>query len=118
MNADPIAAARRLDLLALMDEHAASQVSPVLAALLDRAEALRARVAELEAERQESTPIPARWDRTVILPEHPNGDSDGDTIVCCIADDGRPIGLFLNDEHREALGLLLVDPDGDTEEAA
>ncbi|WP_328336830.1 hypothetical protein [Streptomyces violaceus] len=65
-------------------------------------------------------PIPARWDRTVILPEHPNGDLDGQTIVCCIADDDtkRPIGLFLDDEHREALGLLLVDPNGEDEEHA
>ena len=58
--------------------------------------------------------IPARWDRTVIHPDAPNGDIDGQTIVCCIADDGtnRPIGLFLDDEDREALGLQLVDPNG------
>jgi hypothetical protein len=49
---DPVAAGRGLDLLALMDERAASAVSPVLAAVLDEAERLRARVAELEAERQ------------------------------------------------------------------
>lgn len=48
---DPIAAGRSLDLLALMDERVASKVSPVLAAVLDEAESLRARVAELEAER-------------------------------------------------------------------
>lgn len=47
--ADPVAAGRRLDLLALMDDRAASKVSPVLAAVLDEAERLRARVAELEA---------------------------------------------------------------------
>lgn len=46
---DPVAAGRRLDLLSLMDERAASVVSPVLAAVLDEAERLRARVAELEA---------------------------------------------------------------------
>lgn len=63
----------------------------------------------------ETEPIPARWDRTVIHPHHPNGDTDGDTIVCLLADDGtrRPIGLFLDDEHRDALGLQLVDPNGD-----
>jgi hypothetical protein len=44
---DPVAAGRGLDLLALMDERAASAVSPVLAAVLDEAERLRARVAEL-----------------------------------------------------------------------
>lgn len=48
---DPVAAGRGLDLLALMDERAASVVSPVLAAVLDEAERLRTRVAELEAER-------------------------------------------------------------------
>jgi hypothetical protein len=64
---------------------------------------------------QAAEPIPARWDGTAILPEHPNGDINGQAIVCCLADDGtkRPIGLFLDDEHREALGLLLVDPGGD-----
>lgn len=50
---DPVAAGRRLDLLSLMDEHAASVVSPVLAAVLDEAERLRARVAELEAAAKE-----------------------------------------------------------------
>lgn len=49
---DPVAAGRRLDLLALMDERAASAVSPVLAGVLDEAERLRARVAELEAQRE------------------------------------------------------------------
>jgi hypothetical protein len=49
--ADPVAAGRSLDLLALMDERAASKVSPILAAVLDEAERLRARIAELEAER-------------------------------------------------------------------
>lgn len=46
---DPVAAGRRLDLLALMDDQVASKVSPVLAAVLDEAERLRARVAELDA---------------------------------------------------------------------
>ncbi|MFF9894912.1 hypothetical protein [Streptomyces longispororuber] len=48
---DAIAAGRHLDLLELMDDHAASVVSPVLAAVLDEAERLRARVAELEGQR-------------------------------------------------------------------
>jgi len=61
------------------------------------------------------TPISARWDRLVI---HPDPDSDDDTIVCCLADDGRPVALFLDDELREALGMLLVDPDGDDEPTA
>ncbi|MEU9333198.1 hypothetical protein AB0D49_08530 [Streptomyces sp. NPDC048290] len=53
---DPVAAGRGLDLLALMDERAASRVSPVLAGVLDKAEKLRVengrlrdRIAELEA---------------------------------------------------------------------
>ena len=46
---DPVARCRRLDLLELMDDRAASMVSPLLAAVLDEAERLRARVTELEA---------------------------------------------------------------------
>jgi hypothetical protein len=52
-------------------------------------------------------PLAVRWDRTVI---HPDADPTDDTIVCCIADTGQPVALFLDDEHREALGLALVDP--------
>ncbi|MGA5820883.1 hypothetical protein ACPC54_23820 [Kitasatospora sp. NPDC094028] len=52
-------------------------------------------------------PLVVRWDRTVI-PSTP-GD---DTIVCCLTGDGRPVALLLDDEHREALGLQLVDPEG------
>lgn len=59
------------------------------------------------------TPIPLRWDRLVM---HPAGEDDH-TIVACMTDDGRPAALFLDDEHREALGLQLVDPDGDGETA-
>ncbi|MFF0009527.1 hypothetical protein ACFYQT_39735 [Streptomyces tibetensis] len=78
-----------------------------------RAEAAEAELKQLKTALAE--PIPARWDGTVIHPHHPNGDLDDQTIVCCLADDGtkRPIGLFLDDEHREALGLQLVDPRGD-----
>lgn len=56
-------------------------------------------------------PLIIRWDRTVI---HPNPTKPGDeTIVCCLAEDGQPVALFLDDELREALGLQLVDPDPD-----
>jgi len=60
-------------------------------------------------------PITAHWDRLVI---HPDPDSDDDTIVCCLADTGHPVALFLDDELREALGMQLVDPDGDGETVA
>lgn len=59
------------------------------------------------------TPIPLSWDRLVM---HPAGEDDH-TIVACMTDDGRPAALFLDDEHREALGLQLVDPDGEGETA-
>lgn len=126
------AAHAREDVPALLADNARlrAQVAELLAerhttneALSDAAERMRTdrdRIANLEAAQRDGTPIPARWDRTVIHPEHPNGDNNGDTIVCCIANDGtkRPIGLFLDDEHREALGLLLVDPDGEDEGGA
>jgi hypothetical protein len=35
-----------------------------------------------------------------------------------MTDDGRPAALFLDDEYREALGLQLIDPDGDCEAEA
>jgi hypothetical protein len=66
---DPVAAGRRLDLLSLMDEHAASVVSPVLAAVLDEAERLRARVAELEARIVELGATPERPAPYVATPE-------------------------------------------------
>jgi hypothetical protein len=52
-------------------------------------------------------PLIVRWDRTVIHPEQ----AGQDTIVCCLTEDGQPVALFLDDELREALGLMLVDPD-------
>ncbi|MCX4751745.1 hypothetical protein OG455_41720 [Kitasatospora sp. NBC_01287] len=56
-------------------------------------------------------PLTVRWDRTVI---HPDPSIPGDeTIVCCLAADGRPVALFLDDELREALGMQLVDPNPD-----
>jgi hypothetical protein len=56
-------------------------------------------------------PLIVRWDRTVIHPD-PFGDDDP-TIVCCLTEDGQPVALLLDDEHREALGLALVDPNPD-----
>lgn len=56
-------------------------------------------------------PLVVRWDRTVI---HPAPTIPGDqTIVCCLTDDGHPVALLLDDELREALGLMLVDPNPD-----
>ncbi|MET9436959.1 hypothetical protein [Streptomyces sp. NPDC006551] len=51
-------------------------------------------------------PLVIRWDRTVIHPADPRDD----TIVCCLTDDGHPVALLLDDELREALGLVLADP--------
>ncbi|MCP9205553.1 hypothetical protein [Streptomyces cucumeris] len=68
---------------------------------------------EVVAEPAAPTPLPVRWDRLVIHPCDPGGE----TIVCCLAEDGRPVALQLDDEHREALGLQLLDPDGDGETA-
>lgn len=59
-------------------------------------------------------PTVVHWDRTVI---HPEADPTDDTIVCCLTDDGAPVALLLDDEHREALGLILVDPTGENEVA-
>jgi hypothetical protein len=57
----------------------------------------------------DTTPLAIHWDRTVI---HPDADPTDNTIVCCLVTDTRqPVALLLNDEHREALGLLLVEPD-------
>ncbi|MEE4598278.1 hypothetical protein V2J94_41655 [Streptomyces sp. DSM 41524] len=55
------------------------------------------------------TPLPVRWDRTILQPDE-QGD---DTIVCCLAEDGRPVALVLDDEHRQALGEELLTPLGD-----
>lgn len=57
------------------------------------------------------TPLTVRWDREVIW-----DDQRGPTIVCCLADDGRPVALFLDDELREALGAALIDPPWDDED--
>jgi len=70
------------------------------------------RVADGPDAATDTTPIVLRWDRLVM---HPNDDADDQTIVACMTDDGRPAALFLDDEYREALGLQLVDPDGEAE---
>lgn len=56
-----------------------------------------------------AAPLVVRWDRTVIQPD----SATGETTVCCVAADGRPVALCLDDELREALGLLLVSPDAE-----
>ena len=67
-----------------------------------------------ESTQPDPTPLVVRWDRTVI---HPDADPTEPTIVCCLAaDTGQPVALFLDDEHREALGLTLVDPNGDDDQ--
>lgn len=64
--------------------------------------------------RSDLTPIPLHWDRLVMPP---TGEDD-QTIVCCMADDGRPAALFLDPEQRARLGQELVAPDGDAEVGA
>lgn len=60
-----------------------------------------------------SEPLRVRWDRTVI----PSTGIGDDTIVACLDQHGHPVALFLDDEHREALGLALIDPDGEMDQA-
>lgn len=62
----------------------------------------------------DTTPLVLRWDRLVM---HSNGSEDDSTIVACTTEHGRPAALFLDDEHREALGMQLVDPTGEGEAA-
>lgn len=57
----------------------------------------------------DADPIVVLWDRIVIHPADPAEP----IIVCCRTDDGAPVALFLTPEHREALGLQLVDPEGE-----
>ncbi|WP_431870855.1 hypothetical protein [Nocardiopsis eucommiae] len=52
------------------------------------------------------SPEIARWDREVIR------EPDGTVFVCCVGEGGHPIALELGPECPEALGLLLIDPDG------
>jgi hypothetical protein len=56
-------------------------------------------------------PLIVRWDRTVI---HPDPTIPGDqTIVCCIAEGGQPVALFLDEQQRDDLRRQLAD-DGQT----
>lgn len=48
-----------------------------------------------------------RWDREVIR------EADGTVFVCCVGPGGTPFALELGPEYVEALGLMLVDPDGE-----
>ncbi|WP_406530722.1 hypothetical protein [Streptomyces sp. I8-5] len=59
------------------------------------------------------TPLEVSWDRLVCHPAEPGGD----TVVCCKTATGHPVALVLDDDLREALGLLLVDPDPDPDDA-
>jgi hypothetical protein len=74
-------------------------------ALLGEVERMRSRIAELEAR-----PATVTWDGAAS-----RDDADGEVLVCCRTGDGRPVALLLDAEHAEALGLLLVDPEGDAE---
>lgn len=66
---------------------------------------------ETEARLPDGDPLVVRWDRDVT---HPDPSIPGDeTLVCCLTEDGRPVALFLDDEYREALGGMLVDPNPD-----
>ncbi|AVH59988.1 MULTISPECIES: hypothetical protein [Streptomyces] len=76
---------------------------------IPRAERLiSAHQAEAAPPADDTIPLTVHWDRIVMHP----GETDDDTIVGCLTEDGRPAALVLDDEHREALGLMLVDPDG------
>ncbi|MER8158113.1 hypothetical protein [Streptomyces sp. NPDC094472] len=57
----------------------------------------------------DTTPLVVHWDRLVMPP---TGEDDH-TVIACTADDGRPVALFLTDEHRQALGEELLTPLGD-----
>lgn len=96
-------------LLARLEQ--ATRAFETLAEKHDKAKAerdeARAKVAEFTTD---TTPITLHWDRLVM---HPKGSDDDQTIVACTTEDGRPAALFLDDEHREALGLQLVEPDPD-----
>ncbi|MFD4397225.1 hypothetical protein [Kitasatospora sp. NPDC058478] len=51
-------------------------------------------------------PITVTWADQVDTPHDPTKP----TVVHLVLDDGRPVHLHLDEEHREALGLMLVDP--------
>lgn len=52
-------------------------------------------------------PMIVTWDREVIH------EQDGGAVVCCLAEDGRPVALVLTEELREALGLSLIASEDD-----
>lgn len=52
-------------------------------------------------------PLRVRWDNVVTT------TPGEDALVGCLTHEGaRPVALLLDDEHREALALSLLDPDG------
>lgn len=55
----------------------------------------------------DTTPLVVRWDRPVLPP---SGEDDH-TIVACTSEDGRPVALLLDAEHRAALADELADSD-------
>lgn len=59
-------------------------------------------------------PLAIRWVGSVI---HPDADPTENTIVCCADQQGGPVALMLDAEHREALGLSLIDPNGEMDQA-
>lgn len=115
---EEVANLRRVEREATPEGALGTRAGLLRAALIldERADSLREKSSrEATATPQPGDPLVVRWDRTVI---HPEADPTEDTIVCCLTDDGRPVALFLDEELREALGLLLVDPHGDGEDAS
>lgn len=96
----------------LLAQYLAAAVAVIERVLPDEAVEKDSAPAPTSTPQPEATPLVIRWDRTVI---HPEADPTDDTIVCCLTEDGHPVALFLDDEHREALGLMLVDPNPDSE---
>lgn len=71
--------------------------------LLAEVERLRVELEQLRTE-----PVVLRWDRGVT--HLPDGGAD---VQCIVTDTGAGALLTLDAEHREALGLMLLDPDGE-----
>lgn len=71
-------------------------------------------LAELDAYRAEvlaesaSTPLIVRRFDVSIEPDREAGDTE--MVVCCVAEDGRPVALLLDDEARIKLRGLLGSP--------
>ncbi|WP_329492424.1 hypothetical protein OG618_37255 (plasmid) [Kitasatospora sp. NBC_01246] len=51
-------------------------------------------------------PLNALWDGVTTF----SSDPDEPTVVHLTLTDGRPVDLLLDSEHREELGLMLVNP--------